>query len=80
MPVINVNRHRYTVGWKFGYPTQKRPSESPYWRLAISLCGAATQPGKKDIYGGYQSVRYGCHNQDQEIYINGEQRVLRSCL
>jgi hypothetical protein len=28
MPVID--RHRYTVGWKFGYPTQKRPSEHPY--------------------------------------------------
>jgi hypothetical protein len=52
----------------------------PYWRLAILRCGAATQRGKKDIYGGYQSVRYGCHNQDQEIYINGEQRVLRSFL
>jgi hypothetical protein len=28
MPVID--RHQYTVGWKFGYPTQKRPSEHPY--------------------------------------------------
>jgi hypothetical protein len=28
MPVID--RHRYTVGWEFGYPTQKRPSEPPY--------------------------------------------------
>jgi hypothetical protein len=28
MPVID--RHRYTVGLKFGYPTQKRPSEPPY--------------------------------------------------
>jgi hypothetical protein len=28
MPVID--RHRYTVGWKFGYPTQKRSSERPY--------------------------------------------------
>jgi hypothetical protein len=27
MPVID--RHRYTVGWKFGYPTQKRPPEPP---------------------------------------------------
>jgi hypothetical protein len=25
MPVID--RHRYTVGWRFGYPTQKWPSE-----------------------------------------------------
>jgi hypothetical protein len=28
MPVID--RHRYTVGCKFGYPTQKRPSEPPH--------------------------------------------------
>jgi hypothetical protein len=31
MPVID--RHRYTVGWKFGYPTQKRSSEHPYEEL-----------------------------------------------
>jgi hypothetical protein len=28
MPVID--RHRYTVGWKFGYPSQKWPSAPPY--------------------------------------------------
>jgi hypothetical protein len=30
MPVID--RHRYTVGWKSGYRTQKRLSEPTYWR------------------------------------------------
>jgi hypothetical protein len=35
MPVID--RHRYTVGSKFGYPTQKRPSEHPYVSCDVVL-------------------------------------------
>jgi hypothetical protein len=34
LPVID--RHRYTVGWKFGYPTQKRPSEPPQYPFVSS--------------------------------------------
>jgi hypothetical protein len=32
---------------------------------------------RKKRHDEYQSVRYGCHNQDQGIYLKAEQRALQ---
>jgi hypothetical protein len=65
-----VRRRQFFRLLLISFPPSLHKHITPFWR---------SHTARKERHGGYQSVGYGCHNQDQKIYLQEEQRVGVAC-